>query len=102
MYGSLASNHLTLSLLSFQVVVGARNLMRQCTLLFKQFEVAEAMRAFITQQKGDSEELHSNLKLAEGELVDARKATDEVGELLKKEENERDMANAEARRQRKK
>lgn len=56
------------------------------------------MRAFITQQMDNSEELRSNLKLAEGELADARKATNEVVELLRKVEKDKDAANAEARR----
>lgn len=48
-YGSLVSDHLTHSLLSFQVVANVHNLMRQSALLFRRLEVTEAMRAFFAQ-----------------------------------------------------
>lgn len=54
------------------------------------------MRAFITQQIDNSEELCSKLKLAENELVAARKAIDEVVESLRMTEMEREATNAEA------
>lgn len=56
------------------------------------------MRTVITQQMDDSEELRSNLKLAEGELAASRKVADEEVELLRKLEEEKEVANAEARR----
>ena len=60
------------------------------------------MRAIITQQMDNSEELHSKLKLAESELVAARKALDEVVESLRMTEGERKATNAEARQLREK
>lgn len=56
------------------------------------------MRVVITQQMDDSEELRSNLRLAEGELVASRKVADEEVELLRKVEEGKEVANAEARR----
>ena len=54
------------------------------------------MRAFITQQRNDSEKIHSNLKLEEGELAAAWKVANEGAELLRKEEEEREVVNVEA------
>ncbi|RVW53625.1 hypothetical protein CK203_068990 [Vitis vinifera] len=79
------------------VVVDVCNLDRQCTILFKRLEVAEAMKAFITQRMDRSEELHSKLKLAESELAIARKVVDERVESLRKVEEEKETVNAEAR-----
>ncbi|KAL6322013.1 hypothetical protein AAG906_003155 [Vitis piasezkii] len=42
--------------------------------LFKRLEVAEAMRAFISQHLGDIDELHARLEKVETELAAARKA----------------------------
>lgn len=81
-----------------QIVVDVCNLDRQCTILFKRLEVAEAMKAFITQRMDRSEELHSKLKLAESKLAIARKVVDERAESLRKVEEERETVNAEARR----
>ena len=60
------------------------------------------MRAIITQQMDNSEELRSKLKLAESELVAAWKALDEVVMSLRMTEGERKATNSEARQLRKK
>lgn len=75
--------------------------MRQRTLLFKLLEVVKAMRAFITQQMDNSEELHSKLKLAENELATFQKTIDEGAKSLRKAEGEGEVVNAEAPRLRK-
>lgn len=54
------------------------------------------MRAYIVHNMDDSEKVHSKLKSVEGKLVVARKATDEGVELLRKVEDERETAKAEA------
>ncbi|KAJ9678103.1 hypothetical protein PVL29_022866 [Vitis rotundifolia] len=51
------------------VVVDVCNLMRQRALLFERLEVAKAMRAFITQRAGGSEELRAKLKRVENDLA---------------------------------
>ena len=45
----------------------------------------------------DSEELRLKLKLVQSELATTQKVADEVAELLRKAEREREVANAEAR-----
>lgn len=83
-------------------MAGVYNLMRQHTLLFKQLEVAEAMRAYIAQHIDDSEDLSFKLKLVESELTAARKAVGEGVKSLRMAEWERETTNAEARRLREK
>lgn len=54
------------------------------------------MRAYIVHNMDDSEEVRSKLKSVDGKLVVARKATDEGVGLLRKVEDERETAEAEA------
>lgn len=77
-------------------MVDVSNMMRQRALLFKQLEVVETMRAYIVHNMDDSEEVRSKLKSVEVKLVVARKATNEGVELLRKVEDEREMAEDEA------
>lgn len=71
--------------------------MQQHTLLFKLLEAAETMRAYITHNMDDSEELRARLKSLGAELAAARKIVDEGAELLRNEENGREAVEAEAR-----
>lgn len=68
------------------MVVGIRNLIRECTLLFKRLEAAKTMRAYIAHNMDESEELPSKLKSIESELATAWKVVDEGVRLLKKAE----------------
>ena len=77
-------------------MVGVCNLMWQRALVFKRFEVTKAMRAFFVQRLGNNEELRTQLKRAESNLVATQKATVDGAKLLKEAEEERKVANAEA------
>ncbi|KAJ9682519.1 hypothetical protein PVL29_018438 [Vitis rotundifolia] len=81
---------------SHLVVAGVWNLLRQCALLFERLEVAEAIKAFVTQQIGSSEELCTKRERAESDLAAAQKATTNEAEALIKAEKEKKTAKAEA------
>lgn len=55
------------------------------------------MRSYIAHNMDRSEELCSKLKSVEGELAAAQKVAGEEAELLRKAEEEREAAEAEAR-----
>lgn len=55
------------------------------------------MRAYITHNMDNSEELHARLKSLGAKLAVARKIADEGAELLRNEENGREALEVEAR-----
>lgn len=64
-------------------------MMRQCTLLFEQLEVAKAMRTFISHRMSDSEELSAKFEHMETDLVVSQKVVVERVEALKLVEEEK-------------
>lgn len=72
--------------------------MRQRTLLFKRLEVVETMRAYIAHKIDDNEELPAKMEMVEGKLVVTRQIIDEEVGLLRKAEEGKEVAEAEARR----
>lgn len=78
-------------------MAGARNLIHQHALLFKLFKATKTMRAYITHNMDNSEELHARLKSLGVKLVAARKIADEGTKLLRNEENGREAVKVEAR-----
>lgn len=80
------------------MIADVLNLMRQRALLFKWLEVAETMRAYIAHNIDDNEELQAKMETVEGKLVVTRQIIDEEVELLRKAEEGKEVAEAEARR----
>lgn len=78
------------------MVADALNLKHQHALLFKLFKAAKTMRAYITHNMENSEELHARLKSLGAKLAAARKTVDEGTELLRNEENGRKAVEFEA------
>ena len=64
--------------------------MRTREQLFKRLEVAEAMRAFISQYPGGIEELRARLEKVEAKLATARKAVADGTEQLSQVEEEKE------------
>ena len=71
-------------------------MMRTREQLFKRLEVAEAMRAFISQHRGGIEEPRTRLEKVEAELAAARKAVADGTEQLSRAEEEKVAIRAEA------
>ena len=70
-------------------------MMRTREQFFKRLEVAEAMRAFISQHPGNIEELRSRLEKVEAELAIAWKAVADGTEQLSLAEEEKGVVRAE-------
>ena len=70
--------------------------MRTREQLFKRLEVAEAMRAFISQHPDGIEELRTRLEKVEAELATDRKAVADETEQLSRAEEEKGAIRAEA------
>lgn len=64
-------------------MVGIRNIVRQCALLFERLKVAKAMQSFVSHRLGGSEDLRSRLERSEAGLAAAQKVTTEGAEALK-------------------
>ena len=71
-------------------------MMRTREQLFKRLEVAEAMRAFISQHPDGIEELRTRLEKVEAELATDRKAVADETEQLSRAEEEKGAIRAEA------
>ena len=65
-------------------------MMRTRAQLFKQLEVAEAMRAFISHHPGGIEEMRSKLERIEVDLAIAQKAVSDGTKMLKLAEGEKE------------
>ncbi|RVW91361.1 hypothetical protein CK203_035457 [Vitis vinifera] len=79
---SLAKRKWTIPETAEVVMAGIRYMMHMREQLFKQLEVAEAMRAFISHHLGDVEEMRSRLKKVEAELATAQKVVADGAEKL--------------------
>ena len=75
-------------------MAGIRYMMHMREQLFKQLEVAEAMRAFISHHLGDVEEMRSRLKKVEAELATAQKVVADGAEKLSQAEEEKGAVRA--------
>ena len=64
-------------MLPSQVIAVVRNLMGQHTQLFYRLEAAKTMRAYITHNMDNNEELYVRLKTTNGEIVATRKLANE-------------------------
>lgn len=64
-------------MLPLQVIAVVRNLMEQRTQLFYRLEAAKTMRAYITHNMDNNEELYVRLKTTNGEIVATRKLANE-------------------------
>ena len=70
-------------------------MMRTREQLFKRLQVAEAMRAFISQHPGGVEELRAQLKKVEAKLATAQKVVADGSEQLCRVEGEKEVIRAE-------
>ena len=77
------------------MVADVHNLMCRRALLLKQLEATKTMRACISHNMDDNEELHSKLKSEEGELVTTRKVANERVRLLRKTKQGKEAAEVE-------
>ncbi|RVW99507.1 hypothetical protein CK203_021370 [Vitis vinifera] len=77
------------------VIANIRHMMRTREQLFKRLQVAEAMRAFISQHPGGVEELRAQLKKVEAKLATAQKVVADGSEQLCRVEGEKEVIRAE-------
>lgn len=67
-----------ISLLLPHVVVGVRNLMQQRTHIFHQLEAVETMRAQVTHNMVENEDLFTNLEMTKNEAVATQELVEKV------------------------
>ncbi|KAL6334873.1 hypothetical protein AAG906_023678 [Vitis piasezkii] len=71
------------------VIVGVRNLMRQHTHLFHRLEAVETMRAYVTHNMDENEDLLASLETTKSKAVAAQKLAKEGVGMLRKAEEEK-------------
>ena len=72
-----------------QVIVGVRNLMQQHTHLFHWLEAIETMKAYVTHNMDENEDLLASLEMTKSKAIAAQKLAKEGVGMLRKAEEEK-------------
>ena len=97
-HSALVFGFLIIFLVPSQVIAEVWNLMQQWAQLFYRLEAVETMKAYISHNMDDNDELSAKLETVKGEATVARKLAGEGVGLMRKVEKEKEEAEAEAHR----